>query len=109
MEHDVLAFFDLQHALDPLQEAVDQRELVVIQLRGRADQCGSTLEYRCDFVEVVRLHRGAARNQIANDIRLSEAGCNLDCARKLNDTCFDPFSIQIVVDYRRIRRCDPRT
>ena len=92
-EHDVLAFANLEHAVEALQDLVDERLLRRLEGFQRLDDDCFTVEQPVDLAQGVCLEGAARRDEIADKIRLAELGSDLDGAGEVHDLCFDRVSI----------------
>ena len=106
MQHDVLAFLDLQHALDPQQQALQPLRLVSGELLRRLDDRGAALEDRCRLVKLVRAQRGAARHEIADEVGFAETRRDLHRARERDDLRLHAVALQIIREDAWIRGRD---
>ena len=81
MQHDVLAFFDLLHAIDAQRQAMNPFLLLGRNGYWRADDRGLALEDRFGLPEMIRDQGGAGGDQIANEIRSAQSRRDLDGTR----------------------------
>jgi len=72
MQHDVLAAFDLFHAVDAHQQAPGPFALLRGDRHRRADQRGLAVEHRLGLAQMIGRQRGSGRHQIANQIRAAQ-------------------------------------
>ncbi len=77
MQHDVLALTNLQDAIETLQYPVDPVLFDGCQWLLCLDDHGLAVQHCFDLHEVVGGERRAARNEIADQVRLAELGCDL--------------------------------
>ena len=85
VQHDVFALTDLQDAVQPLQDAVDERLLFVVERCQCLDDYGLALEQDVDFFESVGDERRACGDKIADIVRAPEFGRDFNGARKIDD------------------------
>ncbi len=107
MQHDVLAFADLLHALDSHQQTLDPLGFLCRELQRRADQHGVALQHRLDLAQVVGLQRGACGDKIAYQVSASQPRRNLDRARQSDDLRFDVAVPQVTLQHEWVRSGNP--
>ncbi len=97
MQHDVLAFPNLQDPVEALQDLVHERLFLRAEGFLGLDDNGLALEQRLEFAQAIGLERAAGRNQVADEIGAAEFGCNLDRAGEINSLGVDTLFLQKVI------------
>ncbi len=91
MQHDVLAFPNLQNAIESLQNLVDQGLLLFAKRLFRLDNDGLALEQDFEFRQSIGPQRAACRHDVADVVGTPQPGCNLDGTGKV-----DGFGVDVV-------------
>ena len=96
VQHDVLAFPDLQHTVETLQHAVDQRLLVVAEGFLGLDDDGFAVQQGFQLDETVCAQRAARRYQVADEVCLAELGRDFDGPGEIHGLRLDAVRFKVI-------------